>query len=60
MQAIYHGRFVFDQLEHLELCVSTDCASSLLVRLLEDSPNLRELDLYEMVSKLLLHFYYSL
>ncbi|KAJ4870243.1 RNI-like superfamily protein [Raphanus sativus] len=27
-----NGRFVFDQLEHLELCVSTDCASSLLVR----------------------------
>lgn len=53
MQAIYRGKFVFNQLEHLRLCVGTNCASSLLVRLLEDSPNLRELDLFEMVSKLL-------
>ncbi|KAH0850379.1 hypothetical protein HID58_095536 [Brassica napus] len=36
------------ELEHLRLCVGTNCASSLLVRLLEDSPNLRELDLFEM------------
>ncbi|KAG2301034.1 hypothetical protein Bca52824_029685 [Brassica carinata] len=51
LEAIYRGRFVFNQLEHLELCVGTNCVSSLLVRLLEDSPNLRELDLFEMVSK---------
>ena len=47
---IYRGRFVVNQLEHLELCVGTNCASSLLVRLLEGSPNLRGLDLFEMVS----------
>ncbi|KAF8089521.1 hypothetical protein N665_0503s0020 [Sinapis alba] len=50
-EAIYRGRFVFNQLGHLELCVGTNCASSLLVRLLEDSPNLRELDLIEMDHK---------
>ncbi|XP_033141227.1 FBD-associated F-box protein At5g38590-like [Brassica rapa] len=48
LEAIYRGKFVFNQLEHLRLCVGTNCASSLLVRLLEDSPNLRELDLFEM------------
>ena len=52
MQAIYRGKFVFNQLEHLKLCVGINYVSSLLVRLLEDSPNLRELDLFEMVSKL--------
>ncbi|KAG2284453.1 hypothetical protein Bca52824_055673 [Brassica carinata] len=50
--AIYRGKFVFNQLEHLKLCVGINCVSSLPVRLLEDSPNLRELDLFEMVSKL--------
>ncbi|CAN6851004.1 unnamed protein product [Brassica oleracea var. botrytis] len=47
----YLWRFVVNQLEHLELCVGTNCASSLLVRLLEGSPNLRGLDLFEMDHK---------
>ncbi|CDY64738.1 BnaCnng44720D [Brassica napus] len=51
MQAIYRGKFVFNQLEHLKLCVGINCVSSLPVRLLEDSPNLRELDLFEMDHK---------
>lgn len=46
---MYGGGFVFNQLEHLKLSVATDSASNLLLRWLEDSPNLRVLDLFEMV-----------
>lgn len=49
MQFVYGDGFVFNQLEHLKLCVCTN-ESNLLVRLLEDSPNLRVLDILEMVA----------
>lgn len=49
MQAVYVGSFIFNQLESLKLCIGTDYASNLLVRLLEGSPNLRVLHLFEMV-----------
>lgn len=49
MQAVYVGGFIFNQLERLKLCIGTDYASNLLVRLLEGSPNLRVLHLFEMV-----------
>ncbi|KAL0722772.1 hypothetical protein Bca4012_037371 [Brassica carinata] len=34
---------VFDQLEHLELCICQDDSSNVLAQFLKDSPNLREL-----------------
>lgn len=37
--------FVFDQLEHLELCVCKDDSLNLLAQFLKDSPNLRVLDI---------------
>lgn len=37
--------FVFDQLEHLELCVCEDDSLNLLAQFLKDSPNLRVLDI---------------
>ncbi|XP_020883459.1 FBD-associated F-box protein At4g10400-like, partial [Arabidopsis lyrata subsp. lyrata] len=40
-EAVYVGGFVFNDLEHLKLCVGSDYAANLLVRLLEGSPNLR-------------------
>ncbi|CAN7058802.1 unnamed protein product [Brassica rapa subsp. trilocularis] len=43
---VYGGGFVFNQLEHLELCVCKDNSSDLLGQLLKDSPNLRVLDIY--------------
>ncbi|CAH8280666.1 unnamed protein product [Arabidopsis lyrata] len=46
-ETVYGDGFVFNQLEHLTLCVCTD-KLNLLVRLLEDSPNLRVLDIVEM------------
>lgn len=50
-QVGYSDGFVFTQLERLKLCVCTDNdnPSSLLVRFLEDSPNLRVLDIIVMV-----------
>ncbi|KAL1203991.1 FBD-associated F-box protein [Cardamine amara subsp. amara] len=44
---VFGDGFVFNQLEHLKLCVCTG-KSDLLVRLLEDSPNLRVLDIFQM------------
>ncbi|KAJ0236423.1 hypothetical protein HA466_0257290 [Hirschfeldia incana] len=44
----YSGGFVFNQLEHLKLCVCAGDSSNLLARLLEDSPNLRVLDIFEI------------
>ncbi|CAN7024701.1 unnamed protein product, partial [Brassica oleracea var. botrytis] len=44
----YSGGFVFNQLEHLKLCVCGGDSSNLLARLLEDSPNLRVLDIFEI------------
>lgn len=44
---VYYGGgdgFVFDQLEHLELCVCKDDSLNLLAQFLKDSPNLRVLD----------------
>ncbi|KAF3568489.1 hypothetical protein DY000_02011576 [Brassica cretica] len=45
----YSGGFVFNQLEHLKLCVCAGDSSNLLARLLEDSPNLRVLDIFEIL-----------
>ncbi|KAH0908883.1 LOW QUALITY PROTEIN: hypothetical protein HID58_032204 [Brassica napus] len=44
----YTGGFVFNQLEHLKLCVCGGDSSNLLARLLEDSPNVRVLDIFEI------------
>ncbi|KAJ4875383.1 RNI-like superfamily protein [Raphanus sativus] len=52
-EVLYEEGIVFSQLEHLKLCRCKDCTSDLLVRLLKDSPNLRVLDLYEMID----HYY---
>ncbi|EOA18493.1 hypothetical protein CARUB_v10007044mg, partial [Capsella rubella] len=42
---VYGEGFVFDQLEHLELCVrKKEVSSNLLRQFLKDSPNLRKLD----------------
>lgn len=49
LQMRYSGGFVFNQLEHLKLCVCGGDSSNLLARLLEDSPNLRVLDIFEIV-----------
>ncbi|KAF8104788.1 hypothetical protein N665_0167s0004 [Sinapis alba] len=43
---VYGGGFVFNQLEHLKLCVCKDNSSDLLGQLLKDSPNLRVLDIF--------------
>uniref|UniRef100_M4EHC9 FBD domain-containing protein n=1 Tax=Brassica campestris TaxID=3711 RepID=M4EHC9_BRACM len=40
------GGFIFNQLEHLKLCVCKDHSSDLLGQLLKDSPNLRVLDVF--------------
>ncbi|CDY17463.1 BnaC09g20740D [Brassica napus] len=53
LEVLYEEGIVFSQLEHLKLCRCKDCTSNLLVRLLKDSPNLRVLDLYEMID----HYY---
>ncbi|KAL0853486.1 hypothetical protein Bca101_058638 [Brassica carinata] len=37
---VYYGGLVFDQLEHLELCVCKDDSLNLLALFLKDSPNL--------------------
>ncbi|CAH2070251.1 unnamed protein product [Thlaspi arvense] len=44
-EAMYPAGIVFDQLEHLELCIFNDYWSKLIVRLLNDSPKLRVLSL---------------
>ncbi|CAA7034947.1 unnamed protein product [Microthlaspi erraticum] len=45
-KTVHSDAFVFNQLEHLKLCVCTsDKSLSLLVRFLKDSPNLRVLDI---------------
>ncbi|CAN7032136.1 unnamed protein product [Brassica oleracea var. botrytis] len=53
LEVLYEEGIVFSQLEHLKLCRCKDCTSNLLVRLLKDSPNLRVLNLYEMID----HYY---
>nr|VDD03680.1 unnamed protein product [Brassica rapa] len=45
-QALYHEGIVFDQLQHLKLCSCGPNWSKLLVRLLKDSPLLRDLEIY--------------
>lgn len=50
VQPEYHVGTVFNRLEHLKLCISSDYWSKLLVRLLKDSPELRILNLYVSVS----------
>ncbi|CAH2069743.1 unnamed protein product [Thlaspi arvense] len=52
-EVVYEEGFVFNKLEHLKLCRCKECSSNLLVQLLKDSPNLRVLDLYEMID----HYY---
>ncbi|KAL1203989.1 FBD-associated F-box protein [Cardamine amara subsp. amara] len=46
--AVYGDGFVFNQLEHLKVCVCKSHPSNLLVRLLEDSLNLRVLDIFQI------------
>lgn len=46
MQALYREGIVFSQLRHLKLCSCTINWSKLLVRLLNDSPNLQELEIH--------------
>ncbi|KAF3549650.1 hypothetical protein DY000_02001937 [Brassica cretica] len=47
---VYGDGFVFDQLEHLQLCTCDEqhTSGAVIVRLLKDSPNLRVLDLFKM------------
>ncbi|RID69745.1 hypothetical protein BRARA_C01821 [Brassica rapa] len=47
---VYGDGFVFDQLEHLQLCTCDEQHTSVavIIRLLKDSPNLRVLDLFKM------------
>ncbi|KFK24547.1 hypothetical protein AALP_AAs47338U000100, partial [Arabis alpina] len=45
-EPVYRSGIVFNQLEHLKLCICNDYWSKLLVRLLQDSPKLRVLNLY--------------
>ncbi|CAA7045375.1 unnamed protein product [Microthlaspi erraticum] len=45
-EALYGEGIVFNQLQHLKLCSCDPNWSILLVRLLNDSPNLRELHVY--------------
>ncbi|CAF2122907.1 unnamed protein product [Brassica napus] len=47
---VYGDGFVFDQLEHLQLCACDEQHTSVavIIRLLKDSPNLRVLDLFKM------------
>lgn len=42
-QDVYGDGIVFDQLEHLKLCICKDDSSNVLARFLKDSPNLRVL-----------------
>lgn len=48
MQNMYGDDCVFNQLEHLNLCVCVKYSWNLLGMLLKDSPNLRVLDIYVM------------
>ncbi|CAN6900030.1 unnamed protein product [Brassica oleracea] len=43
---LYHEGIVFDQLQHLKLCSCGSNWSKVLVRLLKDSPLLRDLEVY--------------
>ncbi|CAA7050440.1 unnamed protein product [Microthlaspi erraticum] len=45
---VYGDGFVFNQLEHLKLCICEEHVSRLLVRLLKDSPKLQVLELFGM------------
>ncbi|KAG2256043.1 hypothetical protein Bca52824_075337 [Brassica carinata] len=45
-EALYHEGIVFDQLQHLKLCSCGSNWSKVLVRLLKDSPLLRDLEVY--------------
>ncbi|ESQ42781.1 hypothetical protein EUTSA_v10015524mg [Eutrema salsugineum] len=47
-EALYGEGFVFRQLEHLKQCRCKEFSSKLLVSLLNDSPKVRELELFEM------------
>ena len=42
-QDVYGDGIVFDQLEHLTLCICKDDSSNVLAQFLKDSPNLRVL-----------------
>lgn len=50
IEGVYGGDgFVFNHLEHLQLCICNEYNSDeIVVRLLKDSPNLRVLDLFKM------------
>ncbi|ESQ31566.1 hypothetical protein EUTSA_v10004309mg [Eutrema salsugineum] len=50
-QVLYGNGFVFNQLEYLKLCVCTRCSSNLLARLLKDSPNLRVLNIFQILGR---------
>lgn len=45
---MYDEGFVFNQLEHLKLCKCKEHSPDLLVRLLKDSSNLQQLDIFHM------------
>ncbi|KAG2315499.1 hypothetical protein Bca52824_018621 [Brassica carinata] len=47
---VYGDGIVFDQLQHLELCICQDDSSNLLAQFLKVSPNLRELGISEIDS----------
>ncbi|KAJ0246968.1 FBD domain-containing protein [Hirschfeldia incana] len=49
-KAMLNEGFVFNQLEHLELCLCMEHSSNQLVRLLKASPNLKKLDICLMRS----------
>ncbi|CAH2079096.1 unnamed protein product, partial [Thlaspi arvense] len=44
--ALYRDGIVFNQLQHLKICSCDSVWSKLLLRILKDSPNLRELEVY--------------
>lgn len=45
---MYGDGIVFNQLEHLELCICRDDSSNLLAQFLKDCPNLRELGISQL------------
>ncbi|KAF8051037.1 hypothetical protein N665_1813s0006 [Sinapis alba] len=45
---VYGDGIVFNQLEHLELCICRDDSSNLLAQFLKDCPNLRELGISQL------------
>lgn len=47
-QDVYGNGIVFDQLEHLELCICKDDSSNLLAQFLKDSPHLKVLGISQL------------